>query len=183
MEKAKQSKAIVCNEKGLDPELVITRAYELPDMVFLPFFDLFPEIEEKDIQTEMAKLIKSLPPYIAIIDDLETLPNAKCGGIAFKRAYESNPTGLVAIIHNYAILGEPCADYSKKIPTFVNYWLQADLWDKDEGYMDYAFTSKYAISTLELVKKLTNVDYIVAFDGITDGINVSKTLANYLLKK
>ncbi len=89
-------------------------------------------------------------------------------------------------IHNYAWIGYPSAFFAEYIPTVVVGREQGDLFNKDPlnmRYMDYALTAKTLDSAMNFAYKTTGTDKVIIFDGAMGGMNVSKSMAEFLMEK
>lgn len=89
-------------------------------------------------------------------------------------------------VHNYAWIGYPSAFFAKHIPTVVVGEEQGALFDTDSmniDYMDHAVTARSAEQALEFARQVTGTDKVIIFDGAMGGLNVSRSLAEYLLDK
>lgn len=106
-----------------------------------------------------------------------------------KPILDSIPTMNPAIkicVHNYAWLGYPSAFFSKYIPTVVVGQEQADLFDTDplnQQYMDHAVSVKTTDAAMDFAYMTAGTDKVIIFDGAMGGVNVSKSLAEYLIEK
>ncbi|MDA8235655.1 MAG: hypothetical protein M0Z31_12815 [Clostridia bacterium] len=89
-------------------------------------------------------------------------------------------------VHNYAWTGYPSAFFSEHIPTVVVGQEQADHFNMDPQnltYMKHAMVAEDLKAAMEFAYKVTGTNKAVIFDGAMGGINVSKPLAEFLLKK
>jgi hypothetical protein len=89
-------------------------------------------------------------------------------------------------LHNYAWTGYPSAFFSEHIPTVVVGQEQADLFDRDPQnltYMKHAVVSGSTEAAMDFARKVAGTDKVLIFDGAAGGINLSKPLADLLMKK
>ncbi len=89
-------------------------------------------------------------------------------------------------VHNYAWIGYPSEFFAKHIPTVVVGEEQGKLFDTDSmniGYMDYAVTARSLPQAMEFAHNVSETDKVIIFDGAMAGLNVSESLANYLIEK
>lgn len=89
-------------------------------------------------------------------------------------------------VHNYAWTGYPSAFFSEHIPTVVVGQTQADLFNRDPqnlNYMQHAVVSESAEAAMDFARKASGTDNVLIFDGAPGGINLSKSLADFLLEK
>ncbi|MGA8832258.1 MAG: hypothetical protein ACLQT6_00270 [Desulfomonilaceae bacterium] len=89
-------------------------------------------------------------------------------------------------VHNYAWTGYPSAFFSEHIPTVVVGQTQADLFNRDPqnlNYMQHAVISENAEAAMDFARKASGTDNVLIFDGAPGGINLSKSLADFLLEK
>jgi len=96
-----------------------------------------------------------------------------------------NPAVKICV-HNYAWLGYPSAFFSKHIPTLVVGQTQSDLFDTDplnQDYMTYASVVKTAEAAMNFAYNSSGTDKVLIFDGAMAGMNVSKSLAEFLVEK
>ncbi len=95
-------------------------------------------------------------------------------------------SAIKACVHNYAWLGYPSAFLSEYIPTIVVGHEQSELFDTDPlnmKYMDYATEIKTLEGAMNFAYRTTGTDKVIIFDGAMSGINVSESLAKYLIEK
>lgn len=95
-------------------------------------------------------------------------------------------TAIKACVHNYAWVGYPSAFFSQYIPTIVVGKEQGELFDTDPlnmKYMDYATQIKTLDGAMNFAYRTTGTDKVIIFDGAMAGINVSESLAKYLINK
>ncbi|WCK52578.1 hypothetical protein PP175_14150 [Aneurinibacillus sp. Ricciae_BoGa-3] len=95
-----------------------------------------------------------------------------------------NPA-IKMVVHNYAWIGYPSAFFSQQLPTLVVGKEQADLFEHDPQnieYMKYAMISENLDDSMRFAYRTTGTDKVIVFDGAVGGINVSESLANYLLE-
>ncbi len=89
-------------------------------------------------------------------------------------------------VHSYAWTGYPSAFFSEHIPTVVVGQAQADLFNRDPqnlNYMEHAVVSESAEAAMDFARKASGTDNVLIFDGAPGGINLSKSLADFLLEK
>ncbi|MCL6633901.1 MAG: hypothetical protein K6T63_14885 [Alicyclobacillus herbarius] len=89
------------------------------------------------------------------------------------------------VIHNYAWIGYPSAFFAQQLPTLVVGKQQADLFEHDPQnleYMKYAMIADNLDDAMKFAYRVTGTDKVIAFDGAVGGINVSASLADYLLQ-
>ena len=89
-------------------------------------------------------------------------------------------------LHNYAWIGYPAEFFAKHIPTVVVGEEQGKLFDMDSmniHYMDYAVTARSTEQAMEFAYKVTGTDKVMIFDGAMGGMNVSESLAKFLVEK
>jgi hypothetical protein len=89
-------------------------------------------------------------------------------------------------VHSYAWTGYPSAFFSEHIPTVVVGQAQADLFNRDPqnlNYMQHAVVSEGAEAAMDFARKASGTDNVLIFDGAPGGINLSKSLADFLLEK
>ena len=89
-------------------------------------------------------------------------------------------------VHNYAWTGYPSAFFSEHIPTVVVGREQADLFNCDPqnlNYMKYALQSESTEAAMDFALKSTGTDKVLIFDGAPGGINLSRSLREFLLAK
>jgi hypothetical protein len=89
-------------------------------------------------------------------------------------------------VHSYAWTGYPSAFFSEHIPTVVVGQTQADLFNRDPqnlNYMKHAMLATSTEAAMDFARKATGTDKILIFDGAPGGINLSESLADFLLKK
>ena len=89
-------------------------------------------------------------------------------------------------VQNYAWAGYPSAFFSEHIPTVVVGQAQADLFDRDPqnlSYMKHSMIAESTESAMAFARKVTGTDKVLIFDGAPGGINLSASLAEFLLKK
>ncbi|ETA81596.1 hypothetical protein T472_0205875 [Youngiibacter fragilis 232.1] len=96
-----------------------------------------------------------------------------------------NPAVKICV-HNYAWLGYPSAFFSRHIPTLVVGQTQSDLFDTDplnQDYMTYASVVKSTEAAMNFAYNASGTDKVLIFDGAMAGMNVSKSLAEFLIEK
>jgi len=94
-------------------------------------------------------------------------------------------SAIKACIHNYAWTGYPSSFFAEHVPTIVVGYEQAELFNKDPQnttYMKHAVVAENTDVAIDFAFKIAKTDKIIVFDGAVGGINVSESLANYLLK-
>jgi hypothetical protein len=95
-----------------------------------------------------------------------------------------NPA-IKMVVHNYAWIGYPSAFFSQQLPTLVVGKEQADLFEHDPQnieYMKYAMISENLDDSMRFAHRTSGTDKVIVFDGAVGGINVSESLAEYLLE-
>lgn len=96
-----------------------------------------------------------------------------------------NPA-IKVVVHNYAWGGYPSVFFSDQVPTIIVGREQADLFDRDPQNLNY---SKHALlaedlhTAVEFAKRVAGTDKIMAFDGASGALNVSRSLGEHLLQK
>ncbi|BAF58660.1 hypothetical protein PTH_0479 [Pelotomaculum thermopropionicum SI] len=96
-----------------------------------------------------------------------------------------NPA-IKMVVHNYAWGGYPSAFFTEQIPTIMVGREQAELFNQDPQNLNY---NKHTLLAEDLdgavafARKVTGVDKIIAFDGASGALNVSRPLGEYLLAK
>jgi hypothetical protein len=89
------------------------------------------------------------------------------------------------VVHNYAWIGYPSAFFAQQLPTLVVGKEQADLFEHDPQnmeYMKYAMIADNLDDAMHFAYRTTGTDKVIVFDGAVGGINVSASLADYLLE-
>ena len=95
-----------------------------------------------------------------------------------------NPA-IKTVVHNYAWTGYPATFFAEHSPTIVVGREQADHFNRDPmnlNYMKHALLSENLDAAMEFAYNTTKTDKVIIFDGATGGINVSRSLADHLLK-
>jgi len=95
-----------------------------------------------------------------------------------------NPS-IRMVVHNYAWTGYPATFFAEHTPTIVVGQEQAEHFNRDPmnlNYMKHALLAENLDSAMEFAYKTTNTDKVIVFDGATGGVNVSRPLAERLLK-
>lgn len=131
--------------------------------------------------TDLYDLEKPLPAYTWYTEAFYK----KNGEPILEEIPPLNPA-IKACVHNYAWLGYPSAFFSEYIPTIVVGHEQSKLFDTDPlnmKYMDYATEIKTLEGAMNFAYHTTKTDKVLIFDGAMSGINVSESLAKYLLEK
>jgi len=96
-----------------------------------------------------------------------------------------NPA-IKALVINYAWGGYPSVFWAKHIPTIVVGDQQAEVFSRDPQnieFMKYAVKADDLESAIRFAKKIAKTDKILVFDGAPEALNVSKSLAEYLITK
>jgi hypothetical protein len=122
--------------------------------------------------------------------DLETVP-AGTGFALFERAPGAPKTRAVnpaikALVVNHMWMGMMCTELAKNIPTIVVGRDLADMLIKDSAnpeFMDYAMTAESPEAAIDFARRIAKTDNIIVFDGTFGSINLSPTLADFMLKK
>lgn len=89
-------------------------------------------------------------------------------------------------VHNYAWGGYPSVFFSERIPTIVVSPEQAGVMDRDSQnveYMSFAVMAKTLDGAMHFAFRSAGTDKVIVFDGAAGGINVSESLARYLLAR
>lgn len=131
--------------------------------------------------TDLYDLKSPLPPYTWYTEAFY----GKNGKPLLDEIPAINPA-IKMCIHNYAWVGYPSAFFAEYIPTVVVGREQGDLFNKDPlnmRYMDYALTAKTLDSAMNFAYKTTGTDKVIIFDGAMGGMNVSKSMAEFLIEK
>ncbi len=106
--------------------------------------------------------------------------------VPFFPTFPSLNPAVKMCVHSYAWTGYPSAFFSEHIPTVVVGQAQADLFDRDPqnlNYMKHALVSESTEAAIDFARKVAGTEKILIFDGAPGGINLSKPLADFLLKK
>jgi len=96
-----------------------------------------------------------------------------------------NPA-IKALVINYAWGGYPSVFWAKHIPTIVVGDQQAEVFNRDPQnieFMKYSVKADDLESAIRFAKKIAKTDKILIFDGAPEALNVSKSLAEYLITK
>lgn len=96
-----------------------------------------------------------------------------------------NPA-IKMVIHNYAWGGYPSAFFTEQIPTIIVGREQAELFDMDPqnlSYTKHSLLSESLKNAYNFARKVTGVDKVLAFDGASGALNVSRSLGEHLLSK
>jgi hypothetical protein len=96
-----------------------------------------------------------------------------------------NPA-IKALVINYAWGGYPSVFWAKHIPTIVIGEEQANVFNRDPQnaeFMKYAVKAENLETAINFAKKIAGTDKILIFDGAPEVLNVSKSLAEYLIEK
>ncbi|HHW45144.1 MAG TPA: hypothetical protein GXX25_15325 [Desulfotomaculum sp.] len=96
-----------------------------------------------------------------------------------------NPA-IKVVIHNYAWGGYPSAFFTEHIPTIVVGREQAELLNRDPQNITYTGNTLLAEdldTAVRFAKRVAGTDKILAFDGASGALNVSRSLGEYLLQK
>lgn len=107
------------------------------------------------------------------------------GGPLVEEVPPLNPA-IKMCVHNYAWGGYPSAFFAEHIPTIVVGREQADLMNMDPQNLTYMAHCAIADDTdaaMRFARAVTGTDKIIIFDGAVGGLNVSESLAEYLLAK
>jgi len=95
-----------------------------------------------------------------------------------------NPA-IKTVVHNYAWIGYPAVFFAEKTPTIMVGQDQARLFNRDPmnlNYMKHALLADSLDSAMAFAKRTSGTDKIIIFDGASGGLNVSRPLAEHLLK-
>lgn len=131
--------------------------------------------------TDLYDMDNPLPPYTWYTEAFYR----KDGHPLLAETPPMNPA-IKVCVHNYAWTGYPSEFFSKNIPTIVVGEEQGKHFDTDSMnicYMDHAVTARTMEGAMEFAKKVSGTDKIIIFDGAMGGVNVSKPLAELLIKK
>lgn len=96
-----------------------------------------------------------------------------------------NPA-IRACVHNYAWGGYPSVFFAEHIPTIVVGGEQAEVMNRDSQnveYMRHALVAESLDAAMAFARKAAGTDKVIVFDGAVGGINVSKSLADLLVRK
>lgn len=130
--------------------------------------------------SDLFDLDVKLPPYTWYTEALY----GKDGKPLVPDIMPVNPA-IKMVVHNYAWIGYPSAFFSQQVPTLVVGREQASLFEHDSQnteYMKYAMIAESLKDSMNFAYKTTGTDKVIAFDGAVGGINVSRSLADYLLE-
>lgn len=95
-----------------------------------------------------------------------------------------NPA-IKMVVHNYAWIGYPATFFAEHTPTIMVGREQAELFNRDPmnlNYMKHALLAENLETAMEFAYRTTKTDRVIVFDGATGGINVSRSLADHLLR-
>jgi hypothetical protein len=93
-----------------------------------------------------------------------------------------NPA-IKMVVHNYAWTGYPATFFAEQTPTIMVGKEQADHFNRDPmnlNYMKHAVLAEDLDAAMEFAYHTAKTDKIIAFDGATGGVNVSRSLADQL---
>jgi hypothetical protein len=96
-----------------------------------------------------------------------------------------NPA-IKALVINYSWGGYPSVFWAKHIPTIVVGEKQAEVFSSDPQnieFMKYSVKADDLETAIRFAQKIAGTDKILIFDGAPEALNVSKSLAEYLIKK
>ncbi|EAX48460.1 conserved hypothetical protein [Thermosinus carboxydivorans Nor1] len=130
---------------------------------------------------DLFDLDKGLPPYTWYTEAFYR----KDGKPLIDGVLPVNPA-IKMVVHNYAWGGYPSAFFSEHVPTIVVGQEQADLFNSDPqnlSYMKYAVVANELDEAMHFAYKAAKTDKVIIFDGAMGGINVSKSLAELLIRK
>ncbi|SDF15046.1 hypothetical protein [Sporolituus thermophilus] len=130
---------------------------------------------------DLFDLDKGLPPYTWYTEAFY----GKNGKPLIDGVLPVNPA-IKMVVHNYAWGGYPSAFFSEHVPTIVVGQEQADLFNTDPqnlSYMKYAVVANELDEAMHFAYKAAKTDKVIIFDGAMGGINVSKSLAELLIRK
>jgi hypothetical protein len=89
------------------------------------------------------------------------------------------------VVHNYAWTGYPSTFFAEQSPTIMVGREQADHFNRDPmnlNYMKHALLAENLDAAMKFAYRTTKTDKVIIFDGATGGINVSRSLADYLTR-
>lgn len=89
------------------------------------------------------------------------------------------------VVHNYAWTGYPATFFAEHTPTIMVGREQADLFNRDPmnlNYMKHALLADQLTTAMDFARHSTKTDKVIIFDGATGGMNVSRSLADFLHK-
>lgn len=95
-----------------------------------------------------------------------------------------NPA-IKTVVHNYAWNGYPATFFAEQTPTIMVGREQAEHFNRDPmnlNYMKHAVLAENLDVAMEFASRTAKTDKIIAFDGATGGVNVSRSLADHLRK-
>ncbi len=95
-----------------------------------------------------------------------------------------NPA-IRAVVHNYAWIGYPAVFFAEHTPTIVVGEQQAELFNRDPmnlNYMKHALLGDSLDGAMDFAQRTTGTDKVMIFDGAMGGLNVSRPLAEHLVK-
>jgi hypothetical protein len=93
-----------------------------------------------------------------------------------------NPA-IKMVVHNYAWTGYPATFFAEQTPTIMVGKEQAEHFNRDPmnlNYMKHAVLADNLDAAMEFAYHTAKTDKIIAFDGATGGVNVSRSLADQL---
>jgi hypothetical protein len=96
-----------------------------------------------------------------------------------------NPA-IKALVINYAWGGYPSVFWGKHIPTIVVGEDQANVFKRDPQnveFMKHAVKAENLDAAINFAEKIAGTDKILIFDGAPEALNVSKSLAEYLIER
>jgi hypothetical protein len=96
-----------------------------------------------------------------------------------------NPA-IKTVVHNYAWTGYPAVFFAEHSPTIVVGREQAELFNRDPmnlHYMKHALLAEHLDTAMEFAHRTTDTDKVIVFDGATGGLNVSRALAEHLVRE
>lgn len=95
-----------------------------------------------------------------------------------------NPA-IKTVVHNYAWTGYPATFFAEHTPTIMVGEEQAKHFNRDPmnlDYMKHALLAANLDAAMAYAYQTTKTDRVIVFDGATGGLNVSRSLADYLRK-
>ena len=122
--------------------------------------------------------------------DLETVP-AGTGFALFEKAPGApkvkavNPS-IKALVINHMWTGMTCTELPMSIPTVVVGRDLADMLITDSSnpeFMSFAVTAESLQTAMEFTRRVARTDNIIVFDGSFGSINLSPSMAEFMLKK
>lgn len=93
-----------------------------------------------------------------------------------------NPA-IKTVVHNYAWVGYPAVFFAEHTPTIVVGREQAELFNRDPmnlNYMKHALLAEDLDAAMAFAYRTTGLDKVMIFDGASGGLNLSRSLADYL---